>query len=187
MILNILTLILLFLWRVYWRISEYKADRALPKKAGITGVDQAQRLFIGLAFLLVIIQLLGVAILPFSSSIVSGIGFLIVLLGFIIALFARRELGVNWANSYEYQVKKHQMLVTSGIYSLIRHPIYTAMVFLLVGSELVAQSWLFLVYLFFWLGVYWQARKEEVILVHHFGDAYRDYRKKTYLFIPFVW
>ena len=187
MILNYLTLILLFVWRVYWRISEHKADRVLPKKEGITSIDQAQRLFIGMAFLLVIIQLLGVQLLPFSSTGASLIGFSLVLTGFVIALLARRELGVNWANSYEYQVKKHQVLVTTGIYSVIRHPIYTAMVFLLIGSELVAQSWLFLLYLFLWLGVYWQARKEEVILVHHFGDAYRDYRKKTYLFIPFVW
>lgn len=187
MILNYLTLFLLFIWRVYWAVSERQTDARLPKKAGVKSVDQLQRATIIGLFLLVVLQLFGVELFTFSFPVASYIGFLLVLTGLLLALKARRDIGINWANSYELQVKQHQELVTWGVYSVIRHPIYTAMVLMLVGSQLVAQSYLFLLYLFLWLGVYWQAKREEILLLHHFGDKYREYRKKTYLFIPYLW
>ena len=56
-----------------------------------------------------------------------------------------------------------------------------------IGGELIAQSYLVLIGLLLLIGGYWQARKEEAILVSHFGNVYKNYMKHTKLFIPFIW
>lgn len=182
------TLLLIIIWRVYWRISEITADREKEKtKKTIAFVDGFQRMVIVGLFLLACAQLLGVTIVPYGFS-SQTIGFMVVCVGLLICILARRALGTNWANSYEFQIKKQHELVTRGIYRYIRHPIYSGIFCMLVGAELVVQSYLVLPYLVVLpLGMYWQAKREEEILTHHFGKTYVVYMKQTKMFVPFIW
>jgi protein-S-isoprenylcysteine O-methyltransferase Ste14 len=73
-------------------------------------------------------------------------------------------------------------LVTRGLYSKIRNPIYVSNVFLFVGMMLYLSMplWtLSLLLLIIGLQI-WRARNEARVLQAKFGDAYREYRSKTW-------
>ena len=83
--------------------------------------------------------------------------------------------------------EKTTTLVTEGAYRYIRHPLYSSLLFLAWGSFFKAPSWpggllagvatLFLVA---------TARVEEAENVRFFGEEYREYMKRTKMFIPFL-
>jgi len=78
-------------------------------------------------------------------------------------------------------------LVTDGIYKYIRHPLYSSLLLLAWGIFFKLPSWLggalvvaatgFLVL---------TARADEAECTQFFGAAYRDYMKKTRMFIPYL-
>lgn len=76
-------------------------------------------------------------------------------------------------------------LVTSGIYSLIRHPQYTGFGLITIG---MLCEWATLPMLVMWpaLGViyYRLARREEAEMREEFGPAYDEYAARTGMFLP---
>jgi protein-S-isoprenylcysteine O-methyltransferase Ste14 len=95
---------------------------------------------------------------------------------------------LNWAHGGEYQVKNNQELVTIGIYRYIRHPIYLGVMLAYGGGQIVAGSYLSMVFLvLFTYSSIVQAKKEEKLLLQHFGQEYEDYMRKTKMLIPFVY
>lgn len=79
------------------------------------------------------------------------------------------------------------VLVKSGIYKYIRHPLYFSL--LLLGTGIVfkevslPQIILGLVNL---AALFLTARTEEKEMTARFGDAYKDYMQETKMFIPFI-
>jgi protein-S-isoprenylcysteine O-methyltransferase Ste14 len=73
-------------------------------------------------------------------------------------------------------------LVTTGIYSKIRNPIYVFGLLLFVGVVLyLAGPWWWLLFLaLIVIMQVWRARNEARVLEAKFGDAYRQYRAKTW-------
>jgi protein-S-isoprenylcysteine O-methyltransferase Ste14 len=189
--LSLITFFLLALWRLYWYISGKKAQQVLPKtekkEPGITRKTFSKYVTL-LAFGVVGVQLLGLQVVPFpvKSQIGEIAGFVLVVIGLGIACVGRYTLGTNWSNCYEYQVKKKQELVTRGIYSYIRHPLYAGIAFFFIGSELVVQSYFVIAYCLAFLAAYQQGKWEESLLEKHFGNTYRTYKKRTKMLIPFV-
>lgn len=114
------------------------------------------------------------------------LGYIFIITGFIISLMAIKALGENWSGMHEYRIKKGQQLVTSGIYSLIRHPIYLAVILEIVGFELVARSWLTIPFfiLSFW-AFYQHIKKEEKLLELKFGQNFQEYKNRTKKLLPF--
>ena len=107
------------------------------------------------------------------------IGFSLTLFGDLILLISYKELGVNWAYPIDKWEKKG-VLVTSGIYSRIRHPIYLSFNIISIGFILLIQDWiLFGLYLLGAIGLYLQALSEEKALNEYFGKDYTNYMKKT--------
>ncbi len=78
-------------------------------------------------------------------------------------------------------------LVKTGIYSYIRHPIYSAFLFISTGLIFLSQNML----LFFLPIIYWviltigMMKTEEKWLLDKFGDEYVEYSKEVNRFIPF--
>ncbi|MBN1912522.1 MAG: isoprenylcysteine carboxylmethyltransferase family protein [Pirellulales bacterium] len=77
-------------------------------------------------------------------------------------------------------------LATSGVFGLVRHPIYSAwIVFLIPGLALVSRCWLLLAmplvaFLVFKLRI----GKEDAYLTGRFGQAYLDYRRRVNEILP---
>jgi protein-S-isoprenylcysteine O-methyltransferase Ste14 len=81
--------------------------------------------------------------------------------------------------------RREHTLVTRGPYRWIRHPFYVSMALVTLGSALLAANWfIFLsgVVVFSLLAI--RSRVEEEQLAARFGDAYREYRKRTGRFLP---
>ncbi len=104
--------------------------------------------------------------------------------GTVIAIWARILRGIH---SHSWGLSKDTPLVTSGPYSLIRHPTYTFYFILSVFLPIATGYWVLLVTT---ISIYGYSRAvivEEEMLVKHFGKAYEEYQKKTKKFIPFLW
>lgn len=115
------------------------------------------------------------------------IGICLAIIAFAIGVMTRRELGGNWAHASDYQIKKKHELITTGVYRYIRHPIYTSISLFIVGCELVALSYLFLpLLLIVFAASYIQAKKEEKILLDHFGNTYKAYMMHSSMLLPYI-
>lgn len=97
---------------------------------------------------------------------------------------ALRVLGKQW--SLGARVVEGHELVTSGAYGLVRHPIYTGMLGMLLGSALAVSSWWALLAgaLVFLIGTGLRVRAEERLLIAEFGEAYRDYARTVPALVP---
>lgn len=84
-------------------------------------------------------------------------------------------------------IEKTTELVTSGIYKYIRHPMYASLLFLAWGTLLKrADFYLILLAILASIMLYLTARAEEKENIAFFGEAYRDYMKRTRMFIPYL-
>lgn len=79
-------------------------------------------------------------------------------------------------------------LVTQGVFSVVRHPMYAAfIVFMVPGASLLLDNWSILFASLAMLAVFeWQIHHEEQYLEQMFGDDYRAYSKKVKRIIPWL-
>jgi protein-S-isoprenylcysteine O-methyltransferase Ste14 len=104
----------------------------------------------------------------------------LLLIGSILVFWrAHADLGVHWSPSLEIR-DKHE-LVTRGIYSVIRHPMYASQWLWVIAQPLLLQNWIagFLNLLVFIPFYFLRVRAEEQMMMETFGDQYRVYREKV--------
>lgn len=85
-------------------------------------------------------------------------------------------------------VQEEHRLVTNGPYRIVRHPGYFGFLLALPGMGLALGSLTmlgFTVAILAWLVA--RIREEEAMLVEQFGDAYREYQRRTRRLIPFLY
>jgi protein-S-isoprenylcysteine O-methyltransferase Ste14 len=107
------------------------------------------------------------------------------LAGLLVAVWARVHIGRNWSGTIT--VKEDHDLITSGPYSLVRHPIYTGLLLALSAFALARGEWrgVIAVALAFW--AFWRKlRIEERWMREQFGVAYEEYSRRVSALIPFV-
>ena len=95
---------------------------------------------------------------------------------------------VNTYAAANVRVEEGQQVVSTGMYGLVRHPMYFGALFLLVGMPLALASWwsLLLVPLCL-LILYFRIANEEEVLVRDL-PGYPEYmRKVRYRLVPYVW
>ena len=103
-------------------------------------------------------------------------GLILTFLSAILWLFARFEL--NDAFAVKPMAKK---IVKTGIYSKIRHPIYTSSILIGLGFCLLFQKWfVYLIYAGLVIMQVTRARQEEKILTKTFDQEYIKYKKSTW-------
>jgi protein-S-isoprenylcysteine O-methyltransferase Ste14 len=96
--------------------------------------------------------------------------------GFILLTVARIHLG----NSFSIAPEARQ-LVTRGVYSRIRHPVYVFSFLGIAGLILYLHVPVFLILLVPIAAMQiWRARTEERVLRNAFGIAYEEYRRRTW-------
>jgi protein-S-isoprenylcysteine O-methyltransferase Ste14 len=102
-----------------------------------------------------------------------------------LAMSAIRELGKQW--SLEARLVEGHNLVTTGPYSLVRHPIYTAMLGMLIATGIVISHWLVLLIavIVFLIGTFIRTRLEERLLSDAFGSEFEKWKARVPGLIPF--
>ena len=186
LLLRLTSLTLLIVMRIYWFVRTKEAAIKKPKTDNTPRT--AEQISNILAAIFVLINLLGVVIFPFKNLTFQIFGLILVILGFIQSINARKTLDSNWTDSFEYQIKKEHELVTKGIYKYVRHPIYGGIFIMINGALIVAGTYTFIIFLLGMLLVLESyAKREEKLLTKHFGKKYIDYMKMTKKFIPFIY
>jgi protein-S-isoprenylcysteine O-methyltransferase Ste14 len=105
--------------------------------------------------------------------------------GLFVTVWARRTLAGNWSSDVTF--KHGHELVRTGPYRFVRHPIYTGLLIMALGTAINA-GWLRC-----WLGVvvvgvgFWiKLKQEERLMSRHFPDQYPVYQKQVKALVPFV-
>ena len=118
-------------------------------------------------------------------TIVIIIASIIFLLAYIMYAEVLRE---NEYLSRTVEVSENQKVVDSGLYGLVRHPMYTSTIFLFLSMPLVLDSiFSFIVMLVYPIIIIFRIRNEEEVLENEL-IGYEEYKEKVkYKLIPFLW
>lgn len=86
------------------------------------------------------------------------------------------------------EVQENQKVIDTGLYGIVRHPMYTATILLFLAMPLVLGSWIsFGIMLLYPLIILLRIRNEEKVLEAGL-EGYREYKQKVrYRLIPFIW
>ena len=103
-----------------------------------------------------------------------------------LCLAAVRTLGKEW--SFQARLVEEHKLVTDGPYRLVRNPIYTGMLGMLVATGLAVSHWLGLAgaLAVFGAGTAIRIRSEEKLLREAFGTAFEAYAQRVPALFPRV-
>lgn len=120
--------------------------------------------------------------LPDTVVIASAVVFLV---GYILYAEVLRE---NTYLSRTVEVQENQKVVDTGLYGVVRHPMYSATILLFLAMPLVLGSLVaFVVFLIYPVLIVLRIKDEEKLLEKEL-EGYTDYKKKVkYRLIPFIW
>ena len=105
--------------------------------------------------------------------------------GLGLCLWARSVLGRNWSGTVT--LKENHELIVRGPYRLVRHPIYTGLMAMIIATAMqqahvAGMLGAILVFASFWI----KSSSEEEVMVKQFPDQYPAYRQRVKRIIPFV-
>jgi protein-S-isoprenylcysteine O-methyltransferase Ste14 len=167
---------------VYWGGQAAKSSPI--KSAESPGSRALHQNLLNLSLMLLFLRLpgLGWRWLPARVVFIAA-GLALHVLSFALAVWARGHLGRQWSGAIT--VKVDHQLIRTGPYRLIRHPIYTAMLGMSLGTAIVSGELHAL--LGFAIMAFAYARKiplEERSLGEAFGPAYEQYRAQSRALVP---
>lgn len=119
---------------------------------------------------------------PLLVVVISAI---IVLTGYILFFMVMRQ---NSYASRVVEIQEKQIVIDSGLYGIVRHPMYSAAILMFMFMPLVLGSFYALIPLIiFPLQMGTRMKNEELILEKGL-DGYIEYKKRVrYKIIPFLW
>jgi protein-S-isoprenylcysteine O-methyltransferase Ste14 len=178
-------------WYVIRRPFERRARRVRVVSGGRTPSETAGLLA----------ALFGMAILP-AFYVATGIpawadrpaSFWAVALGAVIFALAlwvfrrsHKDLGRNWSITLE--IRDQHRLVSTGVYAVIRHPMYTSFLLMALGQAFLLANWLAGLAGLAGFAVLFLLRvdKEERMMLETFGPEYRAYMDTTKRLIPYLY
>lgn len=120
--------------------------------------------------------------IPFYAEIAGDV---LVAIGFLIIFFVYKQ---NTFTSATIEVYTGQKVISTGLYGLVRHPMYMGALVMFIGMILSLGSWWSLiVYLLIMPALIWRLFEEEKLLTKDL-PGYADYKKKVrYRLLPFIW
>lgn len=111
-------------------------------------------------------------------------GLILLLAGFYGRVVGIRKMGASY---HRMIIIPAGGLVTDGIYSLVRHPLYFFYTLEMVGLFMVRPNSFSLCTLFLVISaILWRIRAEDPLLAKTYGAEFEAYRRRTKSFIPYV-
>ena len=100
---------------------------------------------------------------------------------------SHRDLGHNWSVSLD--LRERHTLVTTGVYAVVRHPMYTGFWLMALGQALLLPNWVAGPAGLVGFGVLFFGRvaREEAMMLSAFGDEYRAYMRRTARVVPWLY
>jgi len=113
-----------------------------------------------------------------------GIGLLLAIIGNWIFYRSHADLGLYWSPTL--QVRDEHRLMTTGVYSRVRHPMYTAMILQGLGVLLFLPNWIAGPAWLVSFGILYLVRvgDEERMMLDRFGTEYETYMQQTGRLLP---
>ena len=129
--------------------------------------------------------------LNFQIGIILVPAILLLIIGGTLRITSRKALlkaGFTMLGSGKLQIVGGQRLITDGVYSHIRHPLYLGEItrnlgFALLFSSLYGLAVMIIANLFLIIRIH----IEEKMLIAQFGKEYKEYMKKTYKLMPYIY
>ena len=127
----------------------------------------------------------GVISVPFDflKEFLMILGTGMIVTGCIVNINGRLHLGRNWAN--QIKIYQEQTLVQTGMYKIVRHPLYASIILMFYGACLVYRNIISLiaVSIVFVPFMYYRASQEEKLLMLRFPQ-YHEYKRRTGMLFP---
>ena len=116
---------------------------------------------------------------------VSTIGCIVFIIAYLLYAEVLRE---NVYLSRTIEVSENQKVIDTGLYSIVRHPMYMATIILFLSMPLVLGSIIsFIVFLIYPFIIIKRLKNEEEFLEKEL-KGYKEYKEKVkYRLIPFIW
>ncbi len=119
------------------------------------------------------------------TELVQMTGAMICVGGLVFTLWARKTLAGNWSSDVTF--KQDHELIRTGPYHFVRHPIYTGLLVMWIGTaiaigQLRGAVSVLLVAIGFWI----KLSQEERLMIRHFPDTYPIYKREVKALVPFV-
>jgi protein-S-isoprenylcysteine O-methyltransferase Ste14 len=184
--------IVILCWFVFAVLFIFRSRPAQGKKHKKDRTSILGIILVGLGFLLVF----GARRTPYTPILPFGVVFDVIISAVAIAisvgsvwlvLFAVRTLGKQW--SLSAQVLEQHQLVTGGPYQMVRHPIYSGMLGLMISTGLAMSTIgaLLVAIIIALYGTTLRIRSEERLLREQFGKDFDDYASRVPPIIPRIW
>ncbi|KAL7626598.1 farnesyl cysteine-carboxyl methyltransferase [Parahypoxylon ruwenzoriense] len=124
----------------------------------------------------------------YSGHFILLCGFIMVIGGQFVRSAAMVQAGQSFNHTVQYRKKDSHNLVTTGLYSFLRHPAYFGFFYWGIGTQMVlGNPFCFVGYtIVLWQFFSKRVRHEEALLVRFFGDEYINYKNKVGTLMPFV-
>ena len=170
----------------YWFISAL-GQKAIAERQSLPSA-LAHRIPVGLGWFLLAFPRLGPpwnrTLIP-QAEWVLAIGTAICVFGLYMTLWARWTLAGNWSSDVTF--KQGHELIKTGPYRFTRHPIYTWLLVMCLGTaidigQLRGAIGLVVVGIGFWI----KLNQEERLMLLHFPNEYPAYQKRVKALVPFV-
>ena len=142
----------------------------------------------GQIILLVIFLLLWVLdsfVLKYSTFLARDIAWYFRIVPAVIILLFSGYLARTGLSIVFNEIRETPGVITKGVFSIVRHPIYLGSILLYLGLVCITLSlaslvlWIFIVVFYLYI-----SRHEEKLLLERFGDEYKDFKKKVPMLFP---
>ena len=167
-----------------------KSPELLRKRLNAKEKEEEQKLVVKLSGLMFLVGFIiaglnyrfGWIVLPDIVVIISSIIFII---SYILYAEVLRE---NAYLSRTIEVQENQKVVDTGLYGIVRHPMYATTILLFLSMPLILGSVIsFAIFLVYPFIIAKRIKNEEEVLEKEL-DGYSEYKKKVkYKMIPFIW
>lgn len=168
----------------------FKNPKSLEKRLNAKEKDIEQNIVVKLCGLMFIIGFVisgfgyrfNWYMLPKTVIVLSTFVFLVGYIIYAIVLYQNTYL------SRTIEVQENQKVIDTGLYSIVRHPMYTATLLIFFSMPLILGSiYSFMIFLFYPILIIKRIKNEEEFLEKEL-KGYSEYMKKVkYRLIPFIW
>jgi len=157
--------------------------RNRPDLAGEHKYTDAGQVILLIIFL--IVWILDSFMLHYSTFLNENIKWYFRIIPGIIILFGAQYIAWSGIKTVFGEVREPPRVITKGVFSIVRHPVYFGSIFAFFGLVLMTLSFFsFLIWIIAIIFYYYISRYEEKLMLAKFGKEYEDYMKKVPMLFP---